>query len=292
MHPGQVDVDLKFCHLNLNGIIARDRIKIPLIDAYNFVFHYDIIALSETIINISAPDEDIFIEGFSEEIFRSDHPSGDKKSGAFIFFKETFPIKRRKDLESMRETVVTEITLRREKIFFVAIYRSPNQNSEEFDLFQESLQNIIDNFKDLRPHCVILTGDFNCRSNQWWPGDKNLPEGIALDDLYESYNITQLIDQPTNIEPRGISCVDMIVTNKPNLFIDHGILRRSTTAVTTKLFMGNSTYPFPHLPLTKDKFETIQKLEKTKFGVLLGILTGRLYLWILLLIRSQISLPY
>ena len=214
-HPGQVDVGLKFCHWNLNGIIARDRIKIPLIEAYNSIFHYDIIALSETIINNSVPDEDIFIEGFSKEIFRSDHPSGDKKGGVCIYFKENLPIKRRKDLESMQETVVTEITLRRKKIFFVAIYRSPNQSSEEFDLFQESLQNIIDSIKDLRPHCIALTGDFNCRSNQWWPGDKNLPEGIALDDLFESYNMTQLIDQPTNIEPRGISCVDLIVTNQP-----------------------------------------------------------------------------
>ena len=64
----------------------------------------------------------------------------------------------------------------------------------------------------MRPHCVILTGSFNCRSNQWWPGDKNLHEGMALDEFFESYNMTQLIDQPANIEPGGISCVDLIVT--------------------------------------------------------------------------------
>ena len=75
----------------------------------------------------------------------------------------------------------------------------------------------------MRPHCLILKGNFNCRSNQWWSDDKNLPEGIALDDFFESYNITQLIYQPTNIEPRGVSCVDLIVTDQPNLFIDHGI---------------------------------------------------------------------
>ena len=50
-----------------------------------------------------------------------------------------------------------------------------------------------------------------------------MPKGIASDDLFESYNMTQLIDQPTNIEPRGISCVDFTVTDQPNLFIDHGI---------------------------------------------------------------------
>ena len=72
----------------------------------------------------------------------------------------------------------------------VPIYRSPNQSSEKFDLFQENLQNILDNIKDLRPHCVILTGEFNCPSNQWWPVDKNLHEGMALDELSESYNMT------------------------------------------------------------------------------------------------------
>ena len=91
-HPGQVDVGLKFCHWNLNGIITHDRIKIPLIEAYNSIFHYNIIALSKTVINNSIPDEDIFIEGYTKEIFHSDHPSGDKKGGVRIYFKETLPI--------------------------------------------------------------------------------------------------------------------------------------------------------------------------------------------------------
>ena len=47
--------------------------------------------------------------------------------------------------------------------------------------------------------------------------------GIALDELIESNNMTQLIDQPTNLESRGISCVDLIITDQPNLFIDYGI---------------------------------------------------------------------
>ena len=98
----------------MNGVIACDKIKIPLIEAYNSIFHYDIV-LSETIMNNSVPDEDIFIEGFGKEIFRSDHPSGDKKAGVCIYFKETLPVKHRKYLP---ETVVTEITLRRKWIFF------------------------------------------------------------------------------------------------------------------------------------------------------------------------------
>ena len=77
--------------------------------------------------------------------------------------------------------------------------------------------------KDLRPHSIVLTGDFNCQSSQWWPGDRNLPEEVVLDQLLESNNLTQLIDQPTNIESRGISCADLIATDQPNLFVDYGI---------------------------------------------------------------------
>ena len=39
--------------------------------------------------------------------------------GVCIYFKETLPIKHRKDLDSMQETAVTEITLRRKKIFLL-----------------------------------------------------------------------------------------------------------------------------------------------------------------------------
>ena len=57
--PGPVDDSLRFCHSNLNGVCARDKIKISLIEECNSVFLYDIIALSETYLNESIKDEDI-----------------------------------------------------------------------------------------------------------------------------------------------------------------------------------------------------------------------------------------
>ena len=89
--------------------------------------------------------------------------------------------------------------------------------------FTTSFKIILDRIKELKSHCTILMGDFNCRSKQFWPGDTDSSKVIALDELLESNNMTQLIDQPTNLELRGISCVDLIITDQPNLFIDHGI---------------------------------------------------------------------
>ena len=73
--------------------------------------------LSETYLNKTVKNEDIIIDGFSTEIFRSDHPGGDKQGGVCVYFKENLPVKRRKDLEILQETVICEISLGRKKVF-------------------------------------------------------------------------------------------------------------------------------------------------------------------------------
>ena len=83
------------------------------------------------------------------------------------------------------------------------MYCSPNQSNEEFFAFYGRLQEIFEVIKDAKPHCVILTGDLNCRSKQLWSYDIDSLKGIALNELIDSNNLTQLIDQPTNFEPRG-----------------------------------------------------------------------------------------
>ena len=57
---------------------------------------------------------------------------------------------------------------------------------------------------------MVLTGDLNCRSSQWWDNDVESPEGTALDELIEINNLYQLIDEPTNIRGEGISCIGLI----------------------------------------------------------------------------------
>ena len=94
---------------------------------------------------------------------------------------------------------MTEITFGRKIVFFIVLYRHPHQTSDEFDLFLDRLQLTVDGIKSLKPHCIVVTSDFNCRTKQWWPGDIELPEGSALDEFIERNNLSQLIDEPTNI---------------------------------------------------------------------------------------------
>ena len=59
----------RFCHWNLDSIAVNDFIKVPLIEAYNSVYNYDIITLSETYFESSKPNESISLTRFSKEIY-------------------------------------------------------------------------------------------------------------------------------------------------------------------------------------------------------------------------------
>ena len=107
---------------------------------------------------------------------------------------------------------------------------------------------------------MILTGDFNCRSRQWWPNDVDSQEGIALNEFVESNDLAQLIDQPTNIEPRGISCVDLIITDQPNLFVDFGIHPSLDNCCHHQIMHGEVNLNVPSPPPYERKFGNIQKL--------------------------------
>ena len=138
-------------------------------------------------------------------------------------FREGLPIKRRNDLEILQEAVVAEINFLRKKILFVAIYRSPSQNNEQLKTFMDKLQIMCGNFQRERPYSIIVTGDFNCRSSQWWGGDIENPEGTALDELLETNNLYQIIDEPTNVRGECMSCIDLIITDQPNIFVESGV---------------------------------------------------------------------
>ena len=97
-HPGPSHGNsLKFCHWNLDSIVVNYFIKIPLIEAYNSVYNYDLFALSETYLDSSITNETISLTGFSKEIFRCDDPDDVKRGGVCLFYKDNLAIKQRKD---------------------------------------------------------------------------------------------------------------------------------------------------------------------------------------------------
>ena len=173
---------LKFFHWNLNSISARGRMKIPFNETYDSLYKYDIIAISETmldydiiIIYSTEKNNKTHIDGFSENIYRSDHPSNTKMGGTCLCFRDGLPIKRRIDLELLPEMIISDVTITGKKVFLGTLYRSPSQSSHQFETFIDILQQVIDKMSTENPNCIFLTGDHNCRPSIWWKGDIEQP---------------------------------------------------------------------------------------------------------------------
>ena len=73
------------------------------------------------------------------------------------------------------------------------------------------------------PYCVIITGDFNCRSPQWWENEHENEEGKLFEPITSELSLQQLICEPTHFIGESKSCIDLIFTNQPNLFLETGV---------------------------------------------------------------------
>ena len=73
------------------------------------------------------------------------------------------------------------------------------------------------------PFCVIITGDFNCRSSQWWENDIENNEGRIFEPFVSELGLHQLISEPTHFMGDSKSCIDLILTDQPNLVIESGV---------------------------------------------------------------------
>ena len=81
------------CHWNLNSITAHNYAKLSLLTAYNLVHGFNIIYLSEIYLNSETPPNDTHLELPSYNMFRSDHPSNNKRGGVCIYYKSTLPLR-------------------------------------------------------------------------------------------------------------------------------------------------------------------------------------------------------
>ena len=71
-----------------------------------------------------------------------------------------------KNLEIIDQTIIFKINIRRKKAYFVVVYRSPSQTDDEFDVFIDRLELTIENIQTKKLDCIIITGDFNCKSQK------------------------------------------------------------------------------------------------------------------------------
>ena len=226
-NPGQGNNSaqyLSICHWNLNGLASHDFIKISLIEAFNSVQNFDIICISETFLDSTyLPDDPkLSLQGYA--MIRSDHPSNTKRGGVCIFYKEHLPFVNRTDLSFVDECLVGEINYKNSKCFVSCFYRSPNQTEDEFNNFIFGFDKTCSSIALENHVSSIILGDFNAKCTNWWSNGVNDKHGLELFNSSSLQGYSQVISEPTNFQPNSSpSCIDLIFTNEPNLFIESGV---------------------------------------------------------------------
>ena len=108
-----------FFHLNVNNILARN--KLSLLEAYNTIYKYDILCISETYLDssVSVDDTTLSLPGYS--LVRSDHLTMLKRGGVCMYFKENLSL-RSINVPFLSQCVLCEMTLQSQKGYVIVIY--------------------------------------------------------------------------------------------------------------------------------------------------------------------------
>ena len=182
-------------HLNINSI--RNK----FIFAESIVKAFDLFLISESKLDSTFPMNQFHIFGF--KVFRLDRNRFG--GGLILYINENIPCRPLNDHPTFPnlELIAIEIHQNKRRWLFIGMYKPPSQSDREFT---NRLSSIIDYYSPKYEN-LILIGDFNLSI-----------ENQHLDALIQAYNLNNLINKPTCFQSNTPTCIDLILTNKKDLF--------------------------------------------------------------------------
>ena len=238
------------CIMHSNACSLRNKLDLFEAECNN----YDIITISETWLNPGIEDKDISLPNFYPPV-RLDR-NGDPHGGVAIYVRNSLQCKPRPDLQvPLLEAVWIETKLDQTPLLVGSFYRPPNANVNYWQLLTESIRKANNDFKRF-----IILGDFN---TDWL----NNPSKHLTDTL-NLYNLHQLVRLPTRITNTSSSCIDLIITQSPD------IIKKTDVAPP---FCSDHSTPYVYVNQESKRntsFERMifnyDKLDKEKFIALLN----------------------
>ena len=106
---------------------------------------------------------------------------------------------------------------------FVSLYRSPSQTSDDFEKFTDNFELTLDTLAESNSDLVVVLGDLNIKSKNWYINDKTTTEGAKIKFVTSQFGLHQIINEPTHVLEKSSSCIDLIFTSQPNLVVDSGV---------------------------------------------------------------------
>ena len=194
---------LIFAHLNVNSIRSKK------IEVASVLESMDILGLTETKIDDSFPNSQFQVPQFN--MYRRDRNSSG--GGLMLYVNCKIPNRERKDLCDFEtngvECMVIEISLQKEKVFFLLFYKPPSVNDRY----------LVDTISSIIDKCIVLSksfyliGDFNVDLSK-------TPNSMST--LFDAYNLTNVITTPTCFRNvNNPSLLDGVITNTPLRLLTH-----------------------------------------------------------------------
>ena len=123
----------------------------------------------------------------------------------------------------------------------------------EFSVFMNNIESLICKINNEKPYVVIFAGDFNARSPLFWDDEgTETKEGKTLADFMIQNNLQQLINEPTHFPRENVAtCIDLVLTDQPLLFVDHGIIPSPDVKCKHQIVNGNLNFRLPCPPKYK-----------------------------------------
>ena len=153
-----------------------------LLNFYIAIHKFDRICPSETYLDSSttSDDDNLTISGYN--LIRSDHPSNNKRGGVCICYKNFLPL-RVLGIQYLQEYINFELNIGGKICNFISLYRSPSQTQDKFEKFINNLELNLETLCQNNPFLIVLIGDLNAKSKNWYSHDKISHQGNEIENV-------------------------------------------------------------------------------------------------------------
>ena len=206
---------LKIAHLNVRSLPRHfDEFKILMHDN-----PFDVICLTETWLNSTWTDSELELNGYN--LVRDDRVDSQRGGGTAIYYATKLNACQRTNLlrPDIEATWLEILLPNRKKLLVGSIYRPPNMTYNNFKVgLENTLEDISSGGNEL-----LLLGDFNLDM---------LPRKLPVDardlrQLFNAYQVTQLIKSPTRVTNNSSTLIDLALTTDVGKIVASGVMQCS-----------------------------------------------------------------
>jgi hypothetical protein len=207
--------NIKIAHLNIRSL--KNREHSTLAKEIVLANKLDIFTVSETWLDGTVSDLEVEFTGFN--IYRLDRETK-VGGGVCVFAKQDFKVECIHDLSAIAESGLhilwLKIQIRNLKSFLICtVYRPPNTSINCLD--NELSNSLIVALSFNKP--IYILGDLNCNML-----NENDPSCQALTNFCLSFNLSQLVQQPTRVTKTSKTVIDVLLVSNKNLVTETKVI--------------------------------------------------------------------